>query len=183
MTAGLGPGTLAALPPLNEAAVTRLLSSRHLLLAGSLAYLATCARAQVAPPAPATPPATASKVVAFEELRWPPADLARPGQLQTSVLWGDPRSGPSAMYLKLPKGTLPMHLHTADYHLLVVQGTMKHWSSGEDERAARTLGPGSYWFQAGGEVHGDACLSEECLVYLVWSGIRDGRMAPPSAKP
>lgn len=161
--------------------MTRRLPFRHLLLAAGLAGLATGASAQVAPAAAAAPSAAGSKVVAFDDLRWPPVDPARPGQLLTSVLWGDPRSGPSAMYLKLPKGTLPLHLHTADYHLLVVQGTMKHWVAGEDERAARTLGPGSYWFQAGGEVHGDACLSDECLVYLVWSGIRDGRMAPPSA--
>ncbi len=157
--------------------MTRFLPFRHLLLAGGLACIAAWAAAQAAPPAPA------SKVVAFEDLRWPTVDPARSGPMQTSVLWGDPRTGPSAMYLKMRKGTLPLHLHTADYHLLVVQGTVKHWVSGEDERAARALGPGSYWFQAGGEVHADACLSDECLVYLVWSGIRDGRLAPAAAKP
>lgn len=163
--------------------MTRFLPFRHLLLAACLAGLAACASAQVASPTPPTPSVAGSKVVAFEDLRWPPVDPARSGLMQTSVLWGDPRSGPSAMYLKMSKGTLPLHLHTADYHLLVVQGTVKHWVSGEDERAARSLGPGSYWFQAGGEVHADACLSDECLVYLVWSGIRDGRLAPASPKP
>ncbi len=163
--------------------MTRFPTFRPLLLAACLACIAAGAAAQVAPLAPPAPSVAGSKVVAFEDLRWPPVDLTRPGQMLSSVLWGDPRSGPSAMYLKLPKGTLPLHLHTADYHLLVVQGSMKHWGPGEDERAARPLGPGSYWFQAGGEVHADACLSDECLVYLVWSGIRDGRLAPAAAKP
>ena len=161
--------------------MTRFLPSRLVLLLA--AVLSVGAAAQGAPPASTAAPATASKVVAFEDLRWPAVDPARSGPMQTSLLWGDPRSGPSAMYLKLSKGALPLHLHTADYHLLVVQGSMKHWLVGEDERSARTLGPGSYWFQAGGEVHADACLSDECLVYLVWSGPRDGRMAPPSARP
>ncbi len=163
--------------------MTRFLPFRHVLPAACLACIAAGAAAQVAPLAPPAPSVAGSKVVAFEDLRWPPVDLTRPGQMLSSVLWGDPRSGPSAMYLKLPRGTLPLHLHTADYHLLVVQGSMKHWGPGEDERAARPLGPGSYWFQAGGEVHADACLSDECLVYLVWSGIRDGRLAPVAAKP
>jgi quercetin dioxygenase-like cupin family protein len=72
-----------------------------------------------------------------------------------------------------------MHLHSADYHLLVVEGTMKHWLRGASVADARSLGPGSYWFQPGGQVHADACLSESCLVFLVWSGQRDGKLAPP----
>lgn len=182
MTAGPAAGTLAALFTLTEAAMTHFLTPRRLLLTG-LASLSAAAAAQGTPPVPASASAPASKVVAFEDLRWPAADPARSGPMLTSLLWGDPRSGPSAMYLKLTKGVLAPHLHTADYHLLVVQGSMKHWLAGEDERSARPLGPGSYWFQAGGEVHADACLSDECLVYLVWSGPRDGRMAPPSARP
>lgn len=119
------------------------------------------------------------KAIPFEDIPFAPLNLAKPSAMQAHVLWGDPATGPSAMYLKFGRTSLPLHLHSADYHLLVVQGTMKHWLRGEAEADARPLGPGSYWFQAGGQVHADACLSDSCLVFLVWSGPRDGRMAPP----
>jgi quercetin dioxygenase-like cupin family protein len=100
---------------------------------------------------------------------------------QIRLLSGQPATGPSAMYLRFVRQSIPMHLHTADYHLLVVEGTMKHWSRGESEADARPLGPGSYWYQPGGQAHADACVSDSCLLYLVWSGPRDGRPAPAEA--
>lgn len=39
--------------------------------------------------------------------------------------------------------------------------------------------PGSYWRQPGGQVHGDACLSDSCLIHLVWEGPRDAFRPPP----
>jgi mannose-6-phosphate isomerase-like protein (cupin superfamily) len=94
-----------------------------------------------------------------------------------AVLWGDPDTGPSAILMKLRKGSIPLHLHSSDYHLVVLSGTAKHWGEGQTEAEAEPLGPGSYWFQPGGEVHGDACLTEECLVHIVWLGPRDARLA------
>ena len=65
----------------------------------------------------------------------------------------------------------------ADYHLVLVRGTMKHWAAGETEDKAKPLGPGSYWFQPGGQAHADSCLSEECLMFVSWAGKRDARLA------
>ena len=76
----------------------------------------------------------------------------------------------------------PMHTHTADYHLVVIEGTMKHWAAGETEATAKPLGPGSYWFQPGGQPHADACISDKCVMHVVWSGRRDGKLAE-SPKP
>jgi mannose-6-phosphate isomerase-like protein (cupin superfamily) len=115
---------------------------------------------------------------AYEDAKFVPAI---PGQFdgpRIAVLWGDPTAGPSAMLFDLPKLSLPLHYHTADYHLVVIEGKLKHWIEGESEASAKTLGPGSYWFQPGGKVHGDACLSERCLVHLVWTGPRDAHLPP-----
>lgn len=120
-------------------------------------------------------------VVATDEARLVPLDPARPDGPRVAVLWGDPHSGPSTMLLELQMGAVPLHRHTADYHLVLLEGTMKHWAAGEDELAARPLGPGSYWFQPGGAAHGDACLSDRCLMFVSWAGRRDGSLAEPNA--
>jgi hypothetical protein len=94
-----------------------------------------------------------------------------------AVLWGDPHTGPSAMLLTMQEGAVPLHVHSADYHLAVIEGQMKHWGPGEDASHAPALGPGSYWFQPGGQAHADACLSPTCVMQIVWSGPRDARLA------
>jgi quercetin dioxygenase-like cupin family protein len=123
-------------------------------------------------------PATHPMVVkSIEDVTFSPAIPNLPDGPQLAVLWGDPSTGPSAMLLTLKRGALPLHTHTSDYHLVVLRGKMKHWGVGQTEADAKPLGPGSYWFQPGNIVHGDACLDEECLVHIVWSGKRDGKLA------
>jgi len=116
-------------------------------------------------------------VTPIEDAQFKPLDPARPDGPQLAVLRGDPATGPSDMLLKLQKGPGRLHLHTADYHLVLLKGTMKHWAEGEKEADAKTLGPGSYWFQPGGQAHGDSCFSEECLMFVSWAGKRDARLA------
>ncbi len=119
-------------------------------------------------------------VVAFEDARFVPVRPDRPEGPRIAVLWGDPGTGPSAMLLKLKKGPIPAHVHSNDYHLAVLQGTMKHWGEGETEATARPLGPGSYWFQPGNAIHWEACVTDECLLHIVWSGRQDARLASDS---
>jgi quercetin dioxygenase-like cupin family protein len=114
----------------------------------------------------------------FEKVVFVPVSEALPDGPELSVLWGDPATGPSAMLMKLKKGPIPLHLHSSDYHLVVLKGIAKHWEDGQTEDEAAPLGSGSYWFQPGGGVHGDACLTEECLVHIVWLGPRDAKLAP-----
>ena len=118
-------------------------------------------------------------VVPFERAPFTPADSRFPDGPQIAVLWGDPSSGPSAMLIKSRKGAFPLHSHSSDYHLVVLRGTVKHWEDGSTEDQVQPLAPGSYWFQPGNKFHGDACLADECVVYIVWSGKRDARLAPP----
>ena len=90
-----------------------------------------------------------------------------------SVVRGDPAKGPISMLIRMKKSVLPMHSHSTDYQAVVVQGTMKHWAKGEDEAKAPRLGPGSWWYQPGKQVHTDACLDDECVIYVHNTGPLD----------
>jgi hypothetical protein len=115
----------------------------------------------------------------YETVRFEPLDMRRPDGPQIAVLWGDPSSGPSAMFLKIARGVGAPHLHTSDYHLLVVEGVMQHWGPDQAEADAPQLRAGSYWFQRGNQVHTDACVTDQCIMFVQWSGKRDARVAAP----
>lgn len=116
-------------------------------------------------------------VTPFHDARFVPVDPTRPEGSHLAVPSGDPTNGPSAMLLRLKKGSGPLHVHSADYHLVVLEGTMKHWSPEERESDVRPLGPRSYWFQPGQQAHGDACLTDQCLMFVTWADARDSRLA------
>ncbi len=118
-------------------------------------------------------------VTPYESAKFVPSNPAAPNGTQVAVLRGDPESGPSTMLMKMPsnRGRNVMHVHSSDYQLVVISGRMKHWSKAQSEEKAEAMGPGGYWFQPGGRAHTDVCLSDECLMYIVWSGKRDGWIA------
>jgi hypothetical protein len=96
-----------------------------------------------------------------------------------AVLRGDPAKGPSTMLMKLSRVAGRLRVHTADYELVVLEGTIRHWRAGENEATVESLGAGSYWFQPGGEPHAGSCLSETCVMFITWSGPRDARLSEP----
>jgi hypothetical protein len=99
-----------------------------------------------------------------------------PGQQSSpgiAIVRGDPAKTPISMLIRMKRSVLPMHSHSADYQAVVVKGTMKHWAKGEDESKSPRLPPGSWWYQPGKQVHTDACLDEECLLYVHNTGILD----------
>jgi hypothetical protein len=116
-------------------------------------------------------------VVPQDGAKWVPADPARPEGTQVAVLQGDPATGPSAMLMKMKKTDGVLHVHSSDYHLVVLEGSMKHWTSEAERTSGGLLGPGSYWFQPGEAAHGDSCLSDACTMFITWAGKRDGRLA------
>ena len=81
------------------------------------------------------------------------------------MLWGDRSKGEYAMLLKVPAGFVaPIHTHTGDYHGVNLAGTWRHSFAGGEERA---LPPGSYVFQPGLGMHGDACVGpEDCILFI-----------------
>ncbi len=139
----------------------------------------------VAKPEPPPPPPDTGgfRLVASSALKWMPLDPSgKPGP-EIAVVSGDPQKGESGIFLKLPPGTNPgLHTHTADYHAVVISGAPKHWLPGE-EKKAKPLGVGSYWFQPGNQPHGDECTgTQACVLYLVLSGAFDFTPTP-KAKP
>jgi hypothetical protein len=98
-------------------------------------------------------------------------DPKKPQGLQQAVLSGDPKVGPVAFIMKIPRGRLPMHYHSSDYYGLIVEGKMKHWLPGH-EAEAKESPPGTFWFQPGGSdtVHDDECLSDSCQLYVYMTG-------------
>ena len=148
---------------------------RPLLRITAFNLVAVCSACSLLTPAqPSRDPVT----ISFQEARFVPDNPRWPDGPRIAILWGDPAIGPSAMFLEIKKGSLPLHVHTADYHLVVLEGEVKHWGENESEAGAKVLGRGSYWFQPGGKVHGDACLTDRCVVHIVWTGPRDGKLAP-----
>lgn len=120
-------------------------------------------------------------VVPHDGAKWAPADPARPEGTQVAVLSGDPATGPSAMLMKMKKTDGVQHVHSSDYQLIVLEGSMKHWTTEAERTSGPVLGPGSYWFQPGEQAHGDSCLSDACTMFITWAGKRDGRLASAAA--
>lgn len=106
----------------------------------------------------------------FEALQWSPL---KPGEPQISPVRGNPEREASAIVMKMGRGAFPMHTHTANYHLVVVKGVMKHWGADGSQKTAPPMKPGSYWYQPAGQAHGDACESKECVWFITFDGVRD----------
>jgi hypothetical protein len=103
--------------------------------------------------------------------KFAPVDPKNPGGIQMAVLSGDPKTGPAAFLLKLPKGPAPIHWHSSDYYALTIEGNTKHWLPGK-EAEAKSNPPGTFWFQPGGATgpHGDECLSDSCVIFVQMPG-------------
>jgi hypothetical protein len=97
------------------------------------------------------------------EMEW--RELAPGSPLKMVLLWGDRNGSEYAMLLKLPAGFVaPVHAHTGDYYGMNLTGTWRHSFDGGEERA---LPPGSYVFQPGMGMHGDACFGpEDCILFI-----------------
>ena len=125
--------------------------------------------------APATLDAKAEKPKEYIEKR--PADMKfallmadqKKGP-QTANAWGDGQSGPHGTFWKFAGGfTSPPHTHTADYHAVVIKGTVMNYAP--DDKAPKELGPGAYFTQPGGVAHITACKAgSECLMYSYMEG-------------
>ena len=64
------------------------------------------------------------------------------------------------MLMKFGKNTGRLHLHSSDYHLVVLQGAMKHWIEGEQEADEDKKGypDDHHGLQAGGSLAGSSLL-------------------------
>ena len=102
----------------------------------------------------------AAVVVLPENLEWTDAVVS------VAVAWGDEKTGPYGKFVRFsPHFESPLHLHTNDYRLVVVRGTLKNPLSKEAEAPA--LGPGTYSLMPGGQPHITMCVSDtDCVIYV-----------------
>ncbi|HEX4923389.1 MAG TPA: DUF4437 domain-containing protein [Bdellovibrionales bacterium] len=108
--------------------------------------------------------------IAAEDVAFVPLDPNYPEGPQIGVVQGNPQKGRSTFFLKLKPGPTPLHSHSSSYQATVVQGMAKHWPKG-GEATAKTLLPGSYWYQPKKQPHGDACVSQnECIIFIEMEG-------------
>jgi len=98
-----------------------------------------------------------------DQMEW--REMGPGSPVKLVILWGDRNKGEYAMLLKIPAGFVaPIHAHTGDYHGMNLTGTWRHSFEGGEERE---LPPGSYVFQPGMAMHGDACLGpEDCVLFV-----------------
>ena len=82
-----------------------------------------------------------------------------------AVAWSDD-DGAHGRFVRFPPGfSSPIHIHSHDYHGIVVKGVMDN-PMGE-EKDAIDLPPGSAYFVPGNSVHKTRCVSDmPCLFYV-----------------
>lgn len=109
--------------------------------------------------------------------KWTLFDEKNPKGGAWSPVWGDMKAGPNGLYVKLSAGNAPFwHIHTSDYHGVVLAGTLDHHESGTDPNE---LPVGSYWWQPGGNKHVDLCKAggPDCVVYVYFENAFDAKPA------
>jgi quercetin dioxygenase-like cupin family protein len=97
------------------------------------------------------------------DMQW--VEIAPGSPVKMTPLWGDRAQGEYAMLIKIPAGFVaPIHAHTGDYHGMNVTGTWRHSFDGGEQK---DLQPGSYVFQPGMGMHGDACIGpDDCILFI-----------------
>ncbi len=139
---------------------------------------------EVKPPEPPPPPDTGGfKLIIPADLAYQPLNPEGPGP-EMAVVYGDPTTGASAFFLRIPAGAKAgVHNHSADYQAVVVQGTHKHWLAGGAKKA-KALDVGSHWFQPGGQAHDDECAGKDpCILFIVSAGKFDMSLDPKAKAP
>lgn len=112
-------------------------------------------------------------VTSADAVKFTPLDPKDPNGAAISVVSGDLQgTGPITLFLRLAKGAAPLHTHTANYHAVLVKGQHKHWAGNSMAKGA-TLNPGSHWYQPGKAVHGDECLTDQCVLLVQLDGPYD----------
>lgn len=124
-------------------------------------------------------PAAVAVTVPLEQQRWYPLDPTNPGGVQMAMLWGDPMRGPFGALLKVPAGFVsPMHRHSNDERVVVLQGTSVHWTEDESPETAPRMTTGDALLMPRGVNHVSAATDDEdCLEFITMEGRFDFELA------
>jgi quercetin dioxygenase-like cupin family protein len=134
-------------------------------------------------PEPAPDPTGGYSLTAPADLEYGKLDPNNPEGPDIAVVHGNPQDDEmSAVFLRVPaKGDAGVHTHTVGYHAVVVSGSPKHWLPGE--KKVKSLSPGDYWYQPGGQAHGDSCDGPDpCVLFILFEGKFDFAPAPDVKK-
>lgn len=118
-----------------------------------------------------------AKEVALKGIKWTPFDPKNPKGASWASAWGDPTAGASGLYIKIPAGNQPFwHTHKADYHAVVLAGTLNEVESPTD---VKDLPVGSYYMQPGGNKHTTNCKAggPDCIIYVYMTDTMDTQPA------
>ena len=117
----------------------------------------------------AAPRAAESRLVVMPagDIKWTDLGPGAPG-VKVADLWGNRAKGAFGALFKLPAGfAVPLHTHTHDMKVVILSGTYVQAPDGKPEFR---LGPGSYFFQPGGNYrHTTTCDKASDCVFLVES--------------
>jgi len=103
-------------------------------------------------------------------LKWTDLDPKGAPGVKIVDLWGDHSKGAFGAFLKFPAGfAAPLHTHTSGMKIVIISGTV---ISGPEGKPEVRLGPGSYFWQPGGNYrHTTACdKASECLFFSESTG-------------
>lgn len=86
---------------------------------------------------------------------------------------------PTGQVAKLDAGvSFDRHIHTHDYHAVVITGNFQHWEHGDLDQGPM-MTAGSTFFQGGKVPHYDACLGPEtCMIYVYFPVSADFEFVP-----
>ncbi len=119
----------------------------------ALAFAVTASAAEKAKTAVFTPAA---------DVKW--GDVANVPEIKMAAVEGDPAKGAHHSMMKFTAGfSSPVHHHSADHHVAVVQGTLVLTVDGVETR----LGPGSYFSFTKKQPHQTRCeAGADCIISL-----------------
>jgi quercetin dioxygenase-like cupin family protein len=120
----------------------------------------------------ARPAVDEAQVAGVAEAQWNPVKLAEvPAGAWSSLVAGDPKTGPSVAYAKFPPGfAFPAHRHTHHEYSVLLSGKASFTLDGKQH----ALLPGSYVTIPGGVVHSVVCeAAGECLLLTRRAGPTD----------
>ena len=142
----------------------RILSRLALAVAIVLFLTLSAFAAETAAPKAAPPQAGANAVlIPAGDLKW--NDVPDFPGVKMALVHGDPNTGPSDFFMKLPAGfSAPLHFHDPDHWVAVVSGTLMLAPEGAAEK---TLPPGSGFGFTGKKNHTTKCAAgADCVLFI-----------------
>jgi quercetin dioxygenase-like cupin family protein len=120
--------------------------------------------------------AHATETLDRADLRW---QEMVPG-VSFAPAYGDWNKEGHGKFVRILHGTeVPLHIHSNDYHAVVVAGRMANLF---EDGQRKEVGPGDYFYMRAGRPHAHDCISEEpCFFYTYGDGSWDIEL--PSHQP